>query len=682
MTKVHVFLHNETEQNLVLRSVERQDGDWLGWPAPQSIPPMSVLRTGTRAAIDFIPDVEVDGTECLLRYEGEVDAGTTFMVHWNNPAIGATPSVSPGGGIHVSKPVFATDADEGHYAFWQAEGRADATVHYFFRDAGEVWTDFRPSNDGFRFSNSGWMDPTPYALPPLHGTPLDVDFGNAANGLCGGMVFAALDYFLSEQRVPQDESNPPNTDPLFGCLVARLFDSFDPKSISLLYSLMCPAAADDDESLGEFVELPCRARVMAFVEWPLIRADIDAGKPSPIALQTVKSLLPTGLGECHQVLAYAYEAHGHSVTLHVYDPNSPGDDTVFMRFEDGDISHRIVVDHTVDVTDDSGGQAPIYSFIRMNYHRERPRIPTERRLTTSDIAHRHLSLVWGEPERTDSHEDGGGRRTYDIWPDCGTAELDYTVIRQTWRYGVEFTAYGFYEPVVEFRLGSTPIVLQSLTDYTVPGRQTYQPGPPRPGELGIGVKEERDARVRTDGGMSNPFHGTLAIYTRADDGNYVLPIKVICRESGEAAGAGNWKRKSPIVVEGWREDVPGLSEARTECFTTYLNAHRDGQHDVAKAAAEIELTLPGRPGNPLLDPDPAMLSVLEAIQALDPRVLETAQIVASLPELKADLLTQVQEQIRELAHPDITAVPHHGEGIDVVSGIQDALSGIEIERPT
>jgi hypothetical protein len=235
--------------------------------------------------------------------------------------------------------------------------------------------------------------------------------------------------------------------------------------------------------------------------------------------------------------------------------------------------------------------------------------------------------------------------------------------------------------VVAFRLGSTPVALQSLTDYTIPGRPSFQPGPPRPGELGIGVAEERDVHVRTDGGMANPFHGALSIYTRSDDGNYVLPITVTCRESSEAAGAGTWRRSAPIDVEGWREDVPGLLEARAECFKTYLDAHREGQLDVAKAAAEIELTLPGRPGNPLLDPEPAIVSVLEAVQAQDPRVLETAQTVASLPELKADLMARVQERIRELAHPDVTVGHHPGDGLDVVSGIQDAVSGIEIERP-
>ena len=679
MTKVRVYLHNETDQTLVLAGVEDHDGDWLGGGAVQAIAPGTVAMTGTKALIGAIAGYEVDGTECRLRYQGEHDAGTTFMVHWNSPAIGAKPSVTING-IHVSKPQFHTNADEGHYSFWRAEGRADAVVHFFFRDAGEVWTDFRPQNDGFNFSNSGWAD-APYTLPVLEGTPLAFTVGNANTGLCGGMVYAALDYFLGQQRVPQNPMNPPDTDPLFLYLVARLFDSFDFLSVTLLYSLMA-AAADGDDELGEFVELPCRARVMAHEEWPQIMADIDAGRPSPITLQTVKTLLPTGLGECHQVLVYGYEAHGHSVTLRVYDPNQPGDPDVYMSFEDGDISQRIVVDHNVGVTTDTGEKAPIYCFIRMNYNREPVRIPTERRLTTNQIATRHLSMIWSDPEIGPETDEATGVRDYDIWPDCGTQRLGYTVKRRAMSWGVTFTAFGFYEPVVDFLVGTSSVEVQGLTDYTWAGQTVWQPGAPTEGELGLGYEETRDIHFRANGSMQDTFHGGIGFFFRAEDGNFTVPVVAVCREADDDPTAA-WRRTFSLDVDGWREDVPGLLEARRDCFKRYLDAHREGLHPAADAAAEIELTLPGRRANPLLDPDPDLVGVVSAVQEQDPKVLATEQAFSSLPELKADLITQVGERIQELAaHPDVGVVHRPGDGIDVVSEIEDVLSGTEIQRPT
>jgi len=648
MTSVRVYLHNETGQTLVLAGVTGQDGNWLGGGAVPAIAPGTVAMTGTKALMPAALEIETDGTECELHYRGEYDESTTFTAHWNNPAIGAKPSISLDGGINVSRPQFHCDSDDSHYSFWQTEGRADAVVHFFFRDARTVLTDFRPSNDGFLFNNSGWAD-APYTLPPLQGTPLDITFGNANTGLCGGMVFAALDYFYEQQRIPQVMANPDNQDPLFLYLVARLFDTFDPKSISLLLALMSIAAADDDESLGEYLDLPCRARVMAFEEWPLIRADIDAGCPSPLVLQTIKSNLPWDLGHCHQVLVYGYEAHGHSVTLHVYDPNRPQDDDIWMTFQDGDIGHRINVDHNVGITEDNGDQSPIYCFVRMNYDRERPPLRTEPRMSTYQIEARHLSIVWNNPVFGEESDDGEGHRSYDIWPDCGTQDLAYTIKRRSSQWACTFSSHGFYRPEVDVRVGSVMIPLQSLSDYTLPGQVVWQPAASVPGELGLGVEELRDIHFRADRSMWDALHGGLALYFRAEDGNVPVPVTITCREVGVAPDATDWTRTFSLEVEGWREDVPGLVEARRDCFQRYLDAHRDGQHDMVNAAAEIEFTLAGRPGNPLLDPDPAQLQVLDQVRLQDPCVLETAQTVSALADLKAELVVQVRHRIEELA---------------------------------
>ena len=64
------------------------------------------------------------------------------------------------------------------------------------------------------------------------------------------------------------------------------------------------------------------------VEWPRIRADIDAGRLAMVGLVRHSGLNPFHLTQSHQVLAYAYEVEGDAVTLRIYDPNWPGRDDV------------------------------------------------------------------------------------------------------------------------------------------------------------------------------------------------------------------------------------------------------------------------------------------------------------------------------------------------------------------
>jgi hypothetical protein len=73
---------------------------------------------------------------------------------------------------------------------------------------------------------------------------------------------------------------------------------------------------------------------MVEIEWPSIKADIDAGRPAPLALVAppradVLGLagLGTALGNSHQVLAWRYDLDGAgNLVLSVYDCNDPAND--------------------------------------------------------------------------------------------------------------------------------------------------------------------------------------------------------------------------------------------------------------------------------------------------------------------------------------------------------------------
>jgi hypothetical protein len=190
---------------------------------------------------------------------------------------------------------------------------------------------FLPSTSGFRFANS-----FPHVPVRRIGIPgvVSLGIGDASNGLCGGMAFAARDYF-EVGRLPPPESTPPSEGPLFEYLAERLFDSFElPRGPLRYLGLMDPLLPDGETFWSRLGLAPHgRAWRMAKREWPTVRADIDAGRPSPLGLVRVRSVDPFDLKENHQVLAYGYDLDGTSLSLRLYDPNRPGDDDVRLSVD-------------------------------------------------------------------------------------------------------------------------------------------------------------------------------------------------------------------------------------------------------------------------------------------------------------------------------------------------------------
>jgi hypothetical protein len=222
---------------------------------------------------------------------------------------------------------------------------------------------FVPSISGFRFRNA-------FARVPLRfiGIPgmIRIPIGDASNGLCGGMVFAARDYFEASRPPPPDTS-PPTSGRLFDYLVRRLLDSFNlPFGPARYLELMNPALPDGEPLLRRMGWGPHgRGWRMAREEWPKVRADIDAGHVSALGLVRVKSFDPFDLKHNHQVLAYAYELRGADLTLRLYDPNRAGQDDVSMSLSLADPRKLIPVTFSPD-------PGTVYSFFRADY---RPVIP-------------------------------------------------------------------------------------------------------------------------------------------------------------------------------------------------------------------------------------------------------------------------------------------------------------------
>jgi hypothetical protein len=574
---VRVFLHNEATLPLTLTSATMDQGDWGDdgrQRPPATIPPGQTVMMRSESS-GFPPA----GTEAHVNYRIGSDSTQNVALHWDNPLAGGNK--------------FNQETDPDHFVFRVGGPGNDAVVHFFLRDAGSRSTGFLPDRDGFQFDNH-WPD-TPYSLPPLRGSVLDLKYGNAANGLCGGMVFAARDYFESGMSIPP-ATTPPlgEQDPLFLYLVDRQFATFSVDTVSLMLKLMNPLYPDTDENVLSALGLASgRAGVMANEEWPLIRADIDDGRPSPMVLITVKSLLPWDLGKCHQVLAYAYDVHGDDIVLRVYDPNQRRDNDVHLHFNVRTVAERIVVDHNVAVRDDDGQSLrPIYCFARMNYAPKTPTVLTPPRPPRPPVeVPRQVSLEVVDGQTLSSTVIGKGRKSYDVFL-CGTQEFDYTLVAQQQRVSIAAHAVSYIDPRVTWMLNDAPVPEGA--------GQTVRPHPSEPGDAytdedaaGPGARPPVAVQTTTDGML-------LHVENVAGDGQYGLTARAVIAERD-----GSEAKRTTIAFgfEGTREIVPGLVEAWNQCVSDWLHSlqQESPTADAIAAAAAAQL---GRPPDPIWDPDP------------------------------------------------------------------------------
>jgi hypothetical protein len=239
---------------------------------------------------------------------------------------------------------------------------------------------FTPSTSGFRFSNS-FPAGIPVVTIPIPGTGATIPLGDASNGVCGGMVYGALDLFLAQPRlrVPPDTTPPAGGTPLTNYILARLMDSFalpfGPASNVARY-IDFMSTLDHDTWLSHGIPW-----IIANNEWPKIKQDIDAGRPSPLGLVSGSWVWPTNisakikmLGHCHQVLAYGYDLDdAANLTLLVYDPNDPydpnhpgaDDSTISMNI--GNPTHTTPIS-TPRITDHIAGNVTFRAFFRHEFY--------------------------------------------------------------------------------------------------------------------------------------------------------------------------------------------------------------------------------------------------------------------------------------------------------------------------
>jgi hypothetical protein len=206
---------------------------------------------------------------------------------------------------------------------------------------------FLASTNGFRFTNS-WPSEPAVTLPTPFGT---INIGDASSGLCGGMVFAALDHWYN-RRLPLADRPAPGT-PLYEFLVRRIVDSWNiPVGVVQYFSWMnLPDADTGFDAFGRHVtvERGVASRTVN-QQWPQVKHDLDQGVPSPLGIVTVRSGRLADIGLNHQVLAYAYTETASAVTLRVYDPNRGPRDDVTIGFDTDRPAGATAFRHTLDIS--------------------------------------------------------------------------------------------------------------------------------------------------------------------------------------------------------------------------------------------------------------------------------------------------------------------------------------------
>lgn len=214
--------------------------------------------------------------------------------------------------------------------------------------------EFLPSRDGLPFANRFAPGPT-MKLGLVD--PRWIGIGDASQGLCGGMVFTARDLWHAGIRPPADADPPANGSLRFRSIVRRQVESLDWLRVPLRFY-----------DLAAFRPAPGRRRredVTLDDEWPRIRDELVAGRPSMIGLIRRASANPILLGLNHQVMGYAAAWDDAAIRIRIYDPNWPGRDDVEIR-----------IDLTPDGRPASLGQTtgePLLAFFRAPYTERDPR---------------------------------------------------------------------------------------------------------------------------------------------------------------------------------------------------------------------------------------------------------------------------------------------------------------------
>ncbi len=161
-------------------------------------------------------------------------------------------------------------------------------------------TNFNPPSHGYTFPNR-------FEFKGLSRI-VKIIKSNFIYGMCGGMVFSAMDYYFDQNKLPNYKAVEELPLSYTKYLWKRQTQSV---SISVLMKIIKFASLSVSKSMQKTFQ----------DELPKIIERLDDGLPAPIVI--IRSSFFQNPTHNHQVLATGYEDNGLSLDLELYDPNHP-----------------------------------------------------------------------------------------------------------------------------------------------------------------------------------------------------------------------------------------------------------------------------------------------------------------------------------------------------------------------
>ncbi len=218
---------------------------------------------------------------------------------------------------------------------------------------------FHPSTSAPLFHNGPW--PQGFALHLNVGGLPAVDLNATHFGLCGGMSFLTRD--IVESGTPQLRNTTSTAVPmaLADHLLTRLVDSF---------SAVVPQWLHKTQELDHSTWLGGPGLFSETVdEAHKVMSVVDSGTLCPIGVVLTQSWAPWDVFNNHVELVYAYDLSGSQLTLHVYDCNHQGDDTITIGMDIS--SHSPARTIATNGTSNLSQQGVIRGFFALPYtHRD------------------------------------------------------------------------------------------------------------------------------------------------------------------------------------------------------------------------------------------------------------------------------------------------------------------------
>lgn len=212
-------------------------------------------------------------------------------------------------------------------------------------------TNFSARTHGFPFANSftntiftlpkGWRVATLLRLG-FRGVEKNNRISIVSDGLCGGMSFAALDYYYANipppEKVESDNLNivfslnakwfaGNKEEGLISYLHERQLDSFNLTDVFRFFRYIY--MPDDDRSWSKGIQsVTLKEQLQKLVH------ELKAGHPCALALIHSYKLANFNLN--HQVVCYGYKVDENgNVKLEIYDPNFPGEEKILCCRDKG-----------------------------------------------------------------------------------------------------------------------------------------------------------------------------------------------------------------------------------------------------------------------------------------------------------------------------------------------------------